>query len=503
MVTRRPPKPTQRYQPLPKDQNVIIVTDKTQLIPKDISVDDFKNPESASAAKPGEASQKAASKPVKTIQAVDRDGECKILYSAGKLEAYLSIEPPLNAGKWPTIEDAIQQIEAENIVNYDQNAVAEAIERHKTMPVTIAQGKPAVKGRDTEIEFFYELKDLRKIFIEGLIVDSFGRVDYHQVKTVQTVNKGDIIAKKSTCTPGEDGIDVQGQMIKATPGVDKPIKLGKNVAWDEESQNIIATEGGKPTLSSNILSVLPIHEIRSDVNFHTGNIIFRGNVVIYGNVESGFKVNAEGDIVILGNVDAAEIICGGKLSIKGRVFGNDKGVIRCADDFFAKEIEHVTLVCNKNITIHDAIMHSNVTAEGKVTVETGRGWIVGGVVRAGEEISARRIGSKVGTITIVELGSVFKPQISDADNISIENESEGYSTDNPVETISQIIPEPDPTPMDESTQTLKPQGRIRFKDYLHSGVRVCFSFYKFIIQDDLTFGTLTCSEGHLHLLPYR
>ena len=44
MVERRPPKALQRYQPLPSGQTIIILTDKKQLMPKDLKESDFTNP---------------------------------------------------------------------------------------------------------------------------------------------------------------------------------------------------------------------------------------------------------------------------------------------------------------------------------------------------------------------------------------------------------------------------------------------------------------------------
>ena len=233
---------------------------------------------------------------------------------------------------------------------------------------------------------------------------------------------------------------------------------------------------------------------------------FKGNVVVHGNVLNGFKIEAEGDVVIIGNVEAAEITAGGKISVKGRVFGNDRGKLYCKGEFYAREIERVTLICDDSVTIHDAILHSNVSAEKKVTVETGKGWIVGGLVRAGEEIAARIIGSKMGTITEVMVGPIFKPKIVDLpptqESSSVEDAKTSTTEQAAIEsTNTPSIPTS--APADESETGKKPPGRIRFKDFMYPGVRAGFEAYKFVIQDQLNYGSVTCSDGYLHLLPYR
>lgn len=507
MVERHPTQQTQRYQPLPAGQTIIILTDKNQLMPKELKeAEDLKANPAEISKNPADKNQPSNNeKQASKTPVIEKDGRCQVIYSIDMLEAFLLIEPP-SGGRWPTLKEATTLIETEKILDYDQNAIAEAIERHRTNPVRFAQGKPEVNGRDTELKINYELKDLHKIFIEGLVADQSGRVDYHQVKTVQTVTMGDIVAEKIMRTSGENGVDVHGRIIPAVPGVDRPIKLGKNVKWDEESLNVIATDSGKPTLINNILNVLPIHEIHGDVNFHTGNICFDGDIIIHGNVENGFKVEAGGDIVIIGYVEAAEVTAGGKLSVKGRVFGNDKGKLICDGDFYAKEVEHTTVVCKGTVMVHEAIMHSHVFADKKVVVEYGKGWIVGGSIHAGEEISARVIGSRLNTVTDLEIGTGFRVKIMDLQ--SLNNQSNADTMNSSETAVMEVALEPDlpVTPisnMAETEATLKAKGRIRFKDVIYPGVRVTFEPFKFIIQNELTFGSLTCNEGYLHLLPYR
>jgi uncharacterized protein (DUF342 family) len=510
MAERRPPKAPQRYQPLPAGQTIIILTDKNQLMPKELKDSGVPMAETidGQSPKPGEKNlpKPDNAKSVPKISAAFKDGRCRVTYSIDMFEAFLLIEPP-RGGKWPTVEEAVKLIQSEKIVNYDMDAVTDAIERHRTNPVRIAQGKPVMNGQDTELKVNYELNDLHKIYIEGLVEDNFGRVNFHEVKTVQTAVLGDRVAEKVMCTAGEDGVDVHGRIIPAVPGVDRPIKLGKNVAWDEEGLYVIATSGGKPTMINNILNVLPIHEVKGNIDFHTGNISFDGDLIIHGNVENGFKVEAGGDIVITGYVEAAEVTAGGRLSVKGRVFGNDRGKLICDSDFYAKEVEHVTIICRGTVTVDEAVLHCRVLAEKRVVTEHGKGWIVGGSVHAGEEILARSIGSRLSTITDIEVGPNVLSKIYDYLNSS--NQSGGDAATSPDTAAAEGTDDSryqvsSVTDTVEPDNSLKPKGgRIRFKDIMYPGVRVSFEPFKFIIQNELNFGSLSCNEGYLHLLPYR
>ena len=100
---------------------------------------------------------------------------------------------------------------------------------------------------------------------------------------------------------------------------------------------------------NNAINVLPIHEIKGDVDFKTGNINFPGNLVIHGNVSNGFTVTAEGEIVIIGDVDASDITAGGKLSIRGAVQGMDKVTLTSGGDFTAKTINRAIINAKGNV----------------------------------------------------------------------------------------------------------------------------------------------------------
>jgi uncharacterized protein (DUF342 family) len=417
------------------------------------------------------------------------------------MEAYLLIEPPGNGGSWPLLEEAVDKIKEDGLSEFDLKAVEDAIERHIVTQVLIAKGTPPIHGQDTDLKIHYEIIDLHKFYIEGLIENEHHRVDYHEVKTINSVEKGTLVAERITATTGTDGVDIRGRVIPANPGKEKEIKLGKNVSWDETGTKIYAASPGKLILINNCLNVLPVHEVEGNVNFHTGNIDFAGNLVVHGDVENGFKVRADGDIIIMGNVDAADITAGGKLSIKGGVFGMDKSRIECGGDFYAKEIERVNLNSRGTVTIKDAIMHCQVMAEYKVIVEGGKGWIVGGTIQAGEYIEANIIGSRLGTITELEvypsyrhLGEGYDAQ-SDADPI--------FGADSEPETprTSKKVPGSEAQPQVKEYTT---RGRIKFKETLYPGVRLKIGSFLFIIQDELSCATLYCThDGELRLISSR
>lgn len=471
----------------------------------------------------------AEQNPATTNKLPDRDGWCRIQVSNDAMEAYLVIEPPIGEGKWPDKEDALKAISSENIIfGIIDEAVDETISKRQIKPVLIAKGKAPVNGIDAEINYLFETGVFRKAFAE----DEFGRVDYRQVQNFQNVTVGQKIVEKIPPTPGEPGMNVRGEEVKANPGKDKQVKLGKNVAWTEDNLAIISTINGEPSLANNKVGVHEVHEVKGDVNFKSGNINFLGSVIVRGNVESGFKIEAEGDVTIYGNVDTADIKAGGNIFIKGGISGMDKGKVICGGDFSAKYIEHASVDCEGTITVREAIMHCQVNADQKVVCEGGKGLIVGGLIRSGDEISAKTIGSRLGTVTELEVGvkPKLKLELQELEERLKTNKESLDKAEKAIGLLSKMPHLPDDRKQmlqnliktsyalkaqinesDAKRQELleemliksKEKGKIRVREIIYPGIRVTMGKTTIMIQDEIKYATLVYNEGEIQIQPYR
>ena len=460
---------------------------------------------------------------------VDRDGRSKILVSSNSMEATLIVEPPTGEGKWPTKNDVLEALRTEN-VSYGiiDTAIDDIVKNQRVKPTVIARGKPPIAGKDAELNYLFESGVFRRASIE----DETGRIDYRQIQTIQNVVTGQVIVEKVPATPGTPGFDVRGKEIPPNPGKDKPLKLGKNVIWTADGLKLVATTGGEPSLVNNRISVLPVHELKGNVDFNTGNIVFSGNLVIHGNIESGFKVEAEGDIAIYGNIDSADIKAGGNLFIQGGVSGMDKSVIYAGGDFSAKYIEHASVTSEGTVTAKEAIMYCQVNADAKVTVEGGKGLIVGGLIRAGEEISAKTIGSRLGTVTELEVGISprTKLELQEIENQLGQNNDSLDKAEKAIVLLSKM-PELPPERkemlqnlvktsyalksqiaegetrrlqiLDEIQTRSKERGRIKIKDTIYPGVRVTIGKTTIMIQDEIKFAQLVYCEGEIQIQSFR
>jgi len=154
--------------------------------------------------------------------------------------------------------------------------------------------------------------------------------------------------------------------------------------------------------------VFPVFEVNGDVDYRTGNIHFVGNVVVRGNVMTGFVVRAEGDIRITGSVEAAEVTASGSIDIMEGIVGRGKGIVKAGKSVKCSFILDGNVEAGENVVVGQSIMHSNVRASKSVICAGAKGLIVGGSVQAGESIVARTVGNMTHTPTSLEVGVLPK-----------------------------------------------------------------------------------------------
>jgi uncharacterized protein (DUF342 family) len=233
-----------------------------------------------------------------------------------------------------------------------------------------------------------------------------GRVDYFDVGSVRLVKKGQLLATRIPPSPGKDGLAVNGQTILGKPGRDYRLPQGRHTVVDPDGCKLLAEMDGHVvyTPRDNKINIFDEYVVTKDVDFSVGNIEFVGSVRILGNVQPGFKIIAEGDVEVQGYVDAALIEAGGNVTIRGGVQGRNKGVIRAGGNLKTPFIQSAIVDVGGSCIVGENIMHSQVSAGSKIVMEGRKAVIVGGMVRAGEEVATRVLGSPMATPTEVEVG---------------------------------------------------------------------------------------------------
>ncbi|WP_434751668.1 DUF342 domain-containing protein [Paenibacillus amylolyticus] len=266
----------------------------------------------------------------------------------------------------------------------------------------IAEGVSPVQGIDGYIQVLIGKEDDNE---QRPLEAEDGKVDYKELIRLDNVRSGQIIAKRIDPVDGVPGKAVTGEEIPFRPGKEARFKIGKNVVVSPDGSAMYAAiDGLVSRTDGNKLNVFPVYEVNGDVDYKHGNIDFVGNVVIRGNVLTGFKVKAAGDIRVVGGVEGAELEAGGSIEITGGIIGYNKGLIHAGHHVKCTFIQDGNVDAGEDVLVSQSIMHSNVRAGHAVICAGTKGLIVGGSTQAGEHVSARVVGNTMSTVTSIEVG---------------------------------------------------------------------------------------------------
>lgn len=327
--------------------------------------------------------------------AAEAEPEIQVLVSRDRLEATLLITLP--KGSRPLLlEEVMAKINSAGVsYGIDEEAAQRALER-PGLKVTCARGLSPADGTNAQIKYHIDMENKgRPVELED------GRVDHKNLNTFTTVHQNDLIAEKIPATLGAPGIDVLGQPIAAKPGKDIPLPIGKNVYLTDNK--MLASIAGQLVTVNNKIHIIPLIEVKGDVDFSTGNINFVGNVVVRGSVHPGFTVKAEGDVEIAGTVSGGNVE-GKNVIIRMGIQGMNRGYIKATEKVVAKFIENATVYAGQDVFVSEVVLHSRIFAGKKVIVEGRKGHIAGGQIVAGEEIRAKIAGTHSAASTDLEVG---------------------------------------------------------------------------------------------------
>ncbi|SFB57251.1 hypothetical protein SAMN05216312_11426 [Cohnella sp. OV330] len=237
-----------------------------------------------------------------------------------------------------------------------------------------------------------------------------GSVDYREMKQLANVKTGQLIATRVPPLPGTAGTAVTGDPVAPKEGKEASFKVGKNVVVNPDKTAMYAAMDGLVTWTDKEkLNVFPVYEINGDVDYHTGNIDFVGTVVIRGNVLTGFRIRASGDIRVTGGVEGADLESDGSIEISGGIIGSGKGHVKAGVDVKCSFVQESNVTAGQDVLVSQSIMHSNIRAVRSIRCEGAKGLIVGGLLQAGDLVVARTIGNSMSTVTSIEVG--LKPEL--------------------------------------------------------------------------------------------
>lgn len=463
----------------------------------------------------------------------DADSTLTIELAPDEMSASVTISSPRPGGRHLQTEEIIAALKKAGVAyGINKDTIEKALDDEKYGQMVIAaKGEPALDGEDGTIE--YKIKIDKKVEFKE---DESGRVDFLQKDLVENVVQGQILAELIPPKKGKTGRTIKNRLLPATDGKPAEMKPGKGTILSEDGKKIIAEKNGQVLYRAGRLSVEEIYTVAGDVGLDTGNIMFLGSVVVRGDVQDNMHVKAGGNIEISGIVQKAHLEAEGDIILRGGVQGRDGAELTTtAGSIIAKYVQNAVLNIEKDLIVTEAIMHSKISAGGKVTLTGKKAQIVGGELMAGEEVRIKQLGAQSSTPTIVIVG--INPKIlnqikqlekikSDADEKLVKIEQnirtlmaqktsmkEGF-TDEKEELLVKMLSgqekliertkeaEGEIEQLREYMAMLASNGKIHVEKTMYPGVVIEINNARFECKDEYNHISLIEENGNIRIIPF-
>jgi len=333
------------------------------------------------------------------------DGVVEIFVEEDGMRALAEFRPPAGGGKPLAFDQVDQALFNHEVVHGIQlDAIRQALDtcnldRKRLTDVVVAQGTVPVPFVPAHIH----LED--KLFEEKTPdVDGIQSVDFKDIQPFIMVEQGSLLAIRVADAFGSPGTDVLGREV--------PYPTKKQPEWVPGANLVDTPVGfeagvdGRLVLEPPKFSVNPVLELKEGVNYKTGNIRFKGEVIVHGKIAAGFAVEAGGSLSASDTIDAFDLKVGRDLVSPGGIIGNGEGRMEVGGLVRVKFLEHVRLVCQGDVWAESVVMNSVVKTRGKLILGD-KGILAGGQIHSLNGVEVHQIGTATGPRTELYVGLDF------------------------------------------------------------------------------------------------
>ena len=256
-------------------------------------------------------------------------------------------------------------------------------------PIIFAKCTKPKYEEDISFKWGVDLKDIYKPNI-----DANDNANYKDLNQFISLSKYQKIVSINKPIVKESGIDIFGNKINFLP-INAFYQVGNNITISEDKLSLIADIDGCLFIKSGVLHVDDVYQIRGDVDFHTGNIDFNGDVIIGGDVKSGFQIISKGNIYVNGTVESSDLRSNeGSIFIKNGVQGKNNCSIKALKgSVFTGYVQNATIECGILFHAQNYVIDSKIESKGIVDLSGGDG-IIRGSTLLSKIIKCNTIGSE-------------------------------------------------------------------------------------------------------------
>jgi len=181
--------------------------------------------------------------------------------------------------------------------------------------VVVAQGIQPLPPVDGRVELVCQLQS------RVPSVQSGDRVDVLDRGRFNAVNAGDVLAYIHPPVPGKPGMNVYGREVQPRAPRPPRFSAGPGVKLIRDGSVAVAEITGRPIFRGGQLQVNPQLVVDGNVDVSTGHVEFRGDVVVFGDVQESLTVKAGGMVEINGSVYHATVLSDTGVKIAGKLIG--------------------------------------------------------------------------------------------------------------------------------------------------------------------------------------
>ncbi len=316
------------------------------------------------------------------------------------LHAYLTVRFPNDNDLTISENDIfykLNQLKIRMPINFDK---IKKIIQNKSIVVNeiICSGVSPVNGTDAQIVYMVDInKSVKPLIKED------GKVDYHRSNVISCVEKDQHLAHLIPAKVGKPGLNVFNESITCKVGKELKLPRGLNTYYSADSCDLYSKISGHQYSSNGLINIEQVYVLSHDVDFTSGDIHYNGEVIINGDVKTGFTVVTDGNILINGSVEGATIKSKeGDIIIRGGILGKYKANLTAKNNLSAEFAQHAQISVGKDAEFNKYVLDCEIDAEGFVKIPKGQ--IIGGAVHSERGIIAREIGTPKNVKTRIAMG---------------------------------------------------------------------------------------------------
>jgi len=169
------------------------------------------------------------------------------------------------------------------------------------------------------------------------------KINFRDMVEILSVDPGALLAVKHSGVQGKPGRKVTGEILPAAAPQVLELTGGVGVEISAGGGMVYAKIGGSPAAKKSgnryFIDVDPVLHKKGDVDISSGNIRFKGDVVIHGDVCEGMTVQAAGKISIRGMIFDARIAAQGDIIAGQNITGSS--LVAGGNNIFFKSFDKI------------------------------------------------------------------------------------------------------------------------------------------------------------------